>query len=114
MSIGPMMAPAVAGASLANAQAAQAERGREAAERTMQAAFLDKAEQAAGVGATDGEEHQTADRDADGRRLWERPLGGRPHDAPPTPADEAAAQPETSSAANDPTGDLGHGLDLVG
>ena len=30
-----------------------------------------KAEAAAGVGQTDGEEHQTAKRDADGRRLWE-------------------------------------------
>ncbi len=31
-----------------------------------------KAEQAEGIGKPDGDEHETEDRDADGRRLWER------------------------------------------
>ena len=32
-----------------------------------------KAELAAGIGQADGDNHQTAERDADGRRLWEFP-----------------------------------------
>ena len=31
----------------------------------------EKAEAAAGVGEPDGEDHETAERDADGRRPWE-------------------------------------------
>ncbi len=42
-----------------------------------------KAEAAAGVGQPDGEDHETADRDADGRRPWEdRPA---PEAMPPLP-----------------------------
>ena len=37
-----------------------------------------KASDASGIGSTDGEEHQTEERDADGRRLWEAPLGKKP------------------------------------
>jgi hypothetical protein len=110
MSIGPTFAPAVAGGALAQAHAAQAERGREAAERQIQATFAASAEQAAGVGATDGEEHQTSDRDADGRRLWEAPAIGRS----PKKAGDSTAEANSPPVANDPTGALGHGLDLSG
>src|SRR5258707_9603079 len=47
-----------------------------------------KAEEAAGIGQTDGEDHETEDRDADGRRLW-----------------EVAPKPPEDAAANEPSGD---------
>ena len=41
-----------------------------------------KAEAAAGVGEPDGEDHETAERDADGRRPWEESAGtGKRQDA---------------------------------
>jgi hypothetical protein len=59
---------------------------------------------AAGIGQTDGEDHQTADRDADGRRAWEIPpqknAEGDPADEPPQ--------------VKDPSGQSGGTIDLSG
>ena len=60
-------------------------RPREARVRSEQ-----KAEMAAGVGQADGDNHETAQGDADGRRLWEfpqplRPTGRRPGRTAPPP-----------------------------
>ena len=43
----------------------------EAVAHERQVDSAQKATEAAGVGATDGEDHQAEERDADGRRLWE-------------------------------------------
>jgi hypothetical protein len=63
------------------------------------------AEQAAGIGAT-GEDNQASDRDADGRRLWERPLDQSADDGD---------QPQGASppASTDSTGQSGTQLDLT-
>jgi hypothetical protein len=42
-----------------------------------------KASAAAGVGEPDGEDHETAERDADGRRPWEEPGEPTEDDSPP-------------------------------
>jgi hypothetical protein len=66
-----------------------------------------KAEQAAGIGQTDGEDHETEDRDADGRRPWELPPKKK----------EAAAEASTSEStphSKDPSGERGNSLDLTG
>jgi len=66
-----------------------------------------KAESAAGIGTTE-EDSGVDERDADGRRLWEEPLGkdgqGGQEDQPP----------EQSPKSKDATGQKGKGLDLSG
>jgi hypothetical protein len=64
------------------------------------------AEAAAGIGETE-EDSQAAERDADGRRLWEAPPKKQPAETP-APADPA---PQLSK---DPSGEAGGELDLVG
>src|SRR5215475_13274038 len=64
-----------------------------------------KAEQAEGVGKPDGDEHETEDRDADGRRLWERTAKAR------VPQN---TQSEQTSASRDASGQRGNKLDLTG
>ena len=77
MSIGPLgFIGGVAGSSLAQSKGSELERTQhDVAGQERQAEVGRKADSAAGIGAADGEEHQTAERDADGRRLWEAPLG---------------------------------------
>jgi hypothetical protein len=75
-----------------------------------------KAENAAGVGQTDGEEHSSNDRDADGRRLWERP----PETADDAIGDEESGEASEGSASEmkhpskDASGESGNQLDLMG
>ncbi len=86
MSIGPFsgIAGSAAGTSLAQTRGSEIDRAQqESTARELRARSEQKAEMAAGVGQADGDNHQTAQRDADGRRLWEfpqrhRPAGGRP------------------------------------
>ena len=66
-----------------------------------------KAEAAAGIGRADGDEHQAAERDADGRRLWEEPADTKPEHA----TDDSGSQPRSS---RDTTGQAGSQLDLTG
>jgi hypothetical protein len=73
-----------------------------------------KAESADGIGATDGEEHGAAERDADGRRISEKGPGKKkPVAAPPAvlPADLDGTPPPFSK---DATGESGNQLDLTG
>ena len=65
-----------------------------------------KAEMAAGIGETDGKDHETAERDADGRRLWEFRR--------PEAKSDAADDVENPPPAKDPTGQSGNVLDLSG
>ena len=74
MSIGPLVSlPAsVAGQALAQAHGSEVERtGQETVVQQLRVAGEEKAEAAAGVGATDAEGDEAHERDADGRRLWE-------------------------------------------
>lgn len=73
-----------------------------------------QAEDAAGIGKTDGKNHETHDRDADGRRFWE---------PPPEPKDELSLEAngvESNTAGTstpnpvDLTGESGGQLDLTG
>jgi len=110
MSVGPMagIPGSVAGSPLAQTSGSETERAQHdvgAQQRRIQSD--QKAESAAGIGETDGEDHETADRDADGRRPWEAPPGPET----PPPADQDASAPPRPQ---DPSGESGNLLDLTG
>ncbi len=62
-----------------------------------------KAEAADGVGEPDGEDHETAERDGDGRRPWGEP-----------PEARAAGDRSDVRSSQDPLGESGNLLDLTG
>ena len=112
MSVGPLggIAGSAAGAPLAQTQGSEPERAQQGAAAQQRRIDSDqKAESAAGIGETDGEDHETAERDADGRRLWEPPPQ-RP-DAEPAEGD---AGPPQQPQSKDVTGESGNLLDLSG
>lgn len=78
-----------------------------ASEQSRAADASERAELAAGIGQTE-QDSEAADRDADGRRLWERPLEKK--------AKGAEAPPLATGGAlgKDPSGACGGELDLVG
>ena len=49
--------------------------------RELRARSRQQAEMAAGIGEADGDNHQSDERDADGRRLWEFPQPSGKEDA---------------------------------
>jgi hypothetical protein len=76
MSVGPMTGVAGGAAATSVAQTAgsemdRAEQATASQERRVRHEQL--ADKAAGIGQPDGDNHETADRDADGRRPWEFP-----------------------------------------
>jgi hypothetical protein len=87
MSIGPLPAD----------NALHAVRAKEHSQRAAELAAA-----AAGIGQADGEDHQVADRDGDGRRPWQRPPAPPPVPEPAAPKDR------------DPSGERGGLLDLSG
>jgi hypothetical protein len=105
MSIGPTtFAASLAATSLSQARG-EAERVQQdtvAKERQIEGDR--QAEDAAGVGTTDGDE-AAGDRDADGRRLWEKPS---------TRKESSDGDEEQSAPIKDPTGQSGSLLDLTG
>jgi hypothetical protein len=105
MSIGPLGgAASVAGTPLAQAKGSDVERAHgEVGAQRRRVYHGQKAEAAAGVGQPDGEDHETADRDADGRRPWEDQ---------PAPEENAASQGVPRS--KDPSRQSGNLLDLNG
>jgi hypothetical protein len=105
MSIGPSVgAASVAGTPLAQAKGSEAERAHgEVGAQHRRVYHERKAEAAAGVGEPDGEDHETADRDADGRRLWE--------DRPAAEANDASRD---TPRGKDPSRQSGNLLDLDG
>jgi hypothetical protein len=118
MSIGSMagIAGSAAGAPLAQTKGADADRVQQEMGAAQHAAASEtKAEAAAGVGEADGQEHQTADRDADGRLPWQRPAPAQPADPA---SEERLTEPPSSAAAipaaKDPAGQSGNLLDLRG
>jgi len=66
-----------------------------------------KATKAAGVGEADGEDHRTADRDADGRRLWKKSSSAENH------TEDVPQKPEQQNARNF-RGACGNIIDLSG
>jgi len=109
MSIGPLPPMvSVAGTSLAQIKGSDVERTQQdttAHERRIVSG--EKAENAAGIAATD-EDSQTEDRDADGRRLWEETAKAG---AKPEAGDTSA---ESAHKCKDPSGQSGNQLDLSG
>ena len=97
-----------AGTSLAQVKGSDVERrNRTRPRHERHVASGEKAENAAGIAATD-EDSQTEDRDADGRRLWEETAkAGSKHEA----GDKAA---EAAPKSKDPSGQSGNQLDLSG
>jgi hypothetical protein len=81
---------------------------REVVDQDRTAEAAQRAEQAAGIGQTE-EDSQASERDADGRRIWERPQ--RPKAKPAQPAPD---EPAPESRSKDPTGACGGQLDLIG
>ncbi len=104
MSIGPTHSSAVAaGSPLAQTKGVELDRAQETVGAQARQVYHDrKAEAADGVGEPDGENHQTAERDGDGRRAWE--------DMP-----EPEAQNESGDRkSKDPSQQSGNLLDLTG
>jgi hypothetical protein len=105
MSIGPSgIAASVAGTSLTQTAGSELERthGEVGAQR-RRVYYGGKAEAAAGVGQPDGEDHQTDERGADGRRPWEEPA-----------ASAAADASQNAARSVDPSRQCGNLLDLDG
>jgi hypothetical protein len=108
MSIG--IVGGAAGAPLAQSKSTDVEKNREAVANQQRAARADaQAAAAAGIGETDGENHQTNDRDADGRLPYGYQFATKPEEPP---ADEPAAAEKPP--AIDPAGESGTRLDLTG
>lgn len=109
MSVGPLtgLISSVAGSPLAQTKGAEIERShQDASSQTRRVESAQRSESAAGIGETDGQEHETAERDADGRRLWEKTdrKAAEGDDSPP-------GKPRQSK---DTTGQSGTQLDLCG
>lgn len=107
MSVGPTsFAASLAATSLNQARGSEAERAQhDTAVKERRTEGDRKAENASGVGATEGDE-AAGDRDADGRRLWERPPEAK-GESNEGPSDETAR-------VKDLTGQSGSMLDLTG
>ena len=112
MSVGPMgFFGSIAATPLSQSKGSDVDRAaQESSGQSGQTSNAAKAENAAGIGATDGEEHGAAERDADGRRIWEKSPGKKKPVAAP-PADVASTP---SPLSKDATGTSGNQLDLTG
>lgn len=107
MSIGPTnpVIAGLAGTPLAQAKGSDVDRSQQATGSQQTRAFsAQKAESAAGIGETDGQDHEAAERDADGRLPWR---------APKQPAPETPASSQ-SLPSKDASGESGALLDLSG
>jgi hypothetical protein len=102
--LGP--AAGVAGTPLAQAKGADLERTHgEVAAARRRVYHNQKAEAAAGVGEPDGENHEIADRNGDGRRPWEQP---------PSVDPSQQEQEDVERQSKDPSHQRGNLLDLSG
>jgi len=105
MSIGPThIAAGVAGLPLAQSKGSEVERAdQQVGARRRRVHHERKAEAAAGVGQPDGEDHQSDQRDADGRYPWD----GAPESKRKLPA-------RSPRPSKDPSGQSGGMLDVTG
>lgn len=109
MSVGPLggIIISAAGTPMAQAKGTETERTQqESVNQQRQAQGEFRAESAAGIGQTDGEDHEASERDADGRSPWKLPERTQGSSAGPP-----GARPPTSK---DATGQSGTQLDLSG
>jgi hypothetical protein len=104
MSVGATtLTTSVSGITTTQTSGHEAERARgEVGARHRQVYYEQKAESAGDVGELDGEDHETAERDGDGRRPWEEPL-----------AREATCK-SGARQSKDPSRQSGNLLDLTG
>ncbi|MGI8979490.1 MAG: hypothetical protein ACR2FY_09715 [Pirellulaceae bacterium] len=108
MSIGSLgIVGSLAGTALVQKSADVDKTQRDAADAARKTEATARAESAEGIGQTE-EESQAEERDADGRRLWERQA------KKPTEEEEAAASTAAAALAKDPEGVSGGTLDLTG
>lgn len=111
MSMGPMgIAGSAAGSHLAQSQGTEVNRAQqETSAQSRQLQATENAENAAGIGQTEQDE-ETSDRDADGRRLWER------QEEQPSDSKGNGSGPDTDQVcrSKDATGQRGQHLDLHG
>jgi hypothetical protein len=103
MSVGPVggLAGSVAGTPLAQTAGSEVERAQQATsnqERLVQTEL--RAERASGIGEADGDDHETADRDADGRRPWETAPATPPAGPPQSPADASQSKDASRQSGN--------------
>ncbi len=104
MSMGPLggIVGSVAGSPLSQTKGSSTERAsRDAATQETKDTLDLQAEKSSGVGQTEGDS-ESSDRDADGRRLWERTPDGKQE------SEEEAQQEETPPSEED-----GNRLDLL-
>ncbi len=110
MSVGPLggIGGSIAGSPLAQTKGSDVERAEQDVASQQRSVRADqKAENAAGIGEADGEDHETAERDADGRRLWE--------EAPAPSTDKSDnSDPGKQAQSKDASGQSGNLLDLTG
>lgn len=110
MSVGPLggLPASAAGSPLSQTKGSEIDRAQQdSAAHDRRVRTDQKAEAASGIGETDGEDHEPAERDADGRRLWEAP-GDRPGQE--APGEDTSIPPRSRDA----TGQTGNLLDLSG
>jgi hypothetical protein len=100
----------VAGLPVAQNGSGEVDRARSETAAQRRATTNDaKAENAAGIGETDGDNHEVDERDADGRRPWEfGPAAQQKKPEETHPSDPADRH------GRDLTGDMGSQLDLTG
>ena len=113
MSVGPLggIAASAAGSSLAQSKGSDVDRAQQDTQAQQRRVHMDKkAESAAGIGEADGQDHEAAERDADGRRLWET-MEGDEKTAEESNGEAEAIEPRQSK---DATGESGNLLDLSG
>jgi len=110
MSIGslPSIVASAAGTPLAQAKTEVERTNVEVGAQQRQVFNALKAESAAGIGETDGQDHDTNERDADGRRLWEAPAAGK------TSATANSLDQSPPTQSRDASGQAGNLLDLSG
>lgn len=111
MSVGPSagVAGSAAGAPFAQTKGSEAERAsQDSSQQQRQIAGERSAADAAGIGQTE-EDQGASERDADGRRIWEK---GQDKDKEGEGTGEG--QPEPKRQSKDPQGESGSKLDLSG
>jgi hypothetical protein len=107
--IGGMISSA-AGTALSQSSGTDTERTQKDVAAQFRSIEADQhAADSAGIGKT-GEDQQTSERDADGRRLWEKSPTGDKKKSPDAPASTEAELRQSK----DPTGQSGTRLDLTG
>lgn len=104
MSIGPLGTTSAAGSPLTQTQGTTVERAKtEVGAQRRRVYHERKAEAADDVGEIDGDDHEAAQRDGDGRRPWEE-----------LPEPEEASHDSGGRQSRDPSQQSGNLLDLTG